>query len=100
MPQLNSSGSSGPTWQNNLKAYDRLPRSVRKALQDANQDWACTSLLAEFNRGEISAPDLIARVKRWDAMDMSAKTMARRWGPKHPQAIAGTQRDIARRARK
>lgn len=61
------------------KAYERLPPSVRAALQQSAFDWASYPIWQRFERGEISSNNLVREIARWDA-EQTAKDRKRVWG--------------------
>lgn len=63
--------------QNNMKAYDALPRSVRQALQDAAFDWAPYSIKRNFERGAWSAKELVKQIATWDSRQIKKDRMYR-----------------------
>lgn len=92
-------GGYNTTREDMMRAYDKLPHCIRQAMQDAIENWVPQPLLTEFNRfgGPGYAQKLVKRVQSWNAQELSARAMARRWGPGHPQAIGLTQKQIRRR---
>jgi hypothetical protein len=77
----NSSGSSHET--RTLAYYDRLPKSVRFAVQNARFDWALRWWLKKFEEGSMSADELVKRVHAADR-ELSAKERRKVWGPDYP----------------
>jgi hypothetical protein len=52
---------------NQWKAFDRLPRSVRNALNEAVCDWAPYPIWRWWNAGKFkSANELVMLIKKWD----------------------------------
>ena len=49
------------------KAYERLPPSVRKALQEAAFDWAAYPIWRRFETGKVSSKELVKAIAQWDA---------------------------------
>lgn len=68
-----------------LDYYDRLPRSVRAAIQSANLDWACRGWLLQFERGQINAKDLVKRIELADA-NATERDRVKLWGKDYPKA--------------
>ena len=65
--------------ENQWKAYERLPPSVRAALQQSTFDWASYPIWRWFEAGEYSAKELVERIAKWDA-EQTAKDRKRVWG--------------------
>lgn len=66
----NSKGSYRVTDENNMKAYDKLPPSARKALQDAAFNWAAPPVVTYWRNGRKgykTGKEIAARVVEWDA---------------------------------
>lgn len=66
-----------------LDYYDRLPRSVRKAVAEARFDLALKGYLLMFERGQISAKELVKRIERHDAV-LAAEQRRKIWGDDYP----------------
>lgn len=64
--------------ENQMKAYDRLPRSVRSALQNASFDWAAYPIRRWFEGGRYTAKELVRLIQKWDA-DQIKKDRTRVW---------------------
>lgn len=65
----NSRGSYYSTTENSMRAYDKLPPSARKALQDAVFSWAPQPLYTRWRdgrKGYKTGKDLAARIIEWD----------------------------------
>jgi hypothetical protein len=72
----NSQGSYCVTSENNMKAYDKLPPSARKALQDAVFDWACPPIVTRWRNGRKgykTGKDLAARIAEWDQKKLAKR---------------------------
>lgn len=70
----NSQGSYCVNSVNQMKAYDKLPPSARKALQDSLCDWACPPLMTYWRNGRKgfkTGKDIAARIAEWDAKKLS-----------------------------
>ena len=67
--------------------------------QMADRNYVPQPLLTLWRRGDVTAYQLAANVRRWDLMNRSSKAMARDWGAGHPQAIAATQKQISAKER-
>ena len=53
--------------ENQYLAFERLPRSVRDALNEAAFSWAPYPIWRSWNAGEYkSSRDLVKEIKRWD----------------------------------
>jgi Family of unknown function (DUF6525) len=62
------------------RAYERLPPSVRLALQEAAFDWAAYPIWRAFEAGRYkSAKELVRKIKEWDAKQIK-KDRKRVWG--------------------
>jgi Family of unknown function (DUF6525) len=61
------------------KAYDRLPPSVRAALQQAAFDWASYPVWRRFESGKVSSKELTKAIAKWDA-DQIKKDRKKVWG--------------------
>jgi len=78
----NSSGSYHTTHVNTMRAYDKLPPSARKALQDSVFCWATQPLLTAFNRGK-TGPQIAENISNWDKA-LIRKEALKVWGIGHP----------------
>lgn len=67
-----------------MKCFDRLPRSVRLAVANANFDWALRGWLNDFNSGRVSAPSLVKRIQLADRT-YAATTRRKVWGSHYPR---------------
>jgi len=77
----NSKGTSRET--RTLDYYDRLPRSVRAALREARFDWATRFYLKSFERGHMSAAELVKHIQMIDRKQ-AVKEARRVWGKDYP----------------
>jgi hypothetical protein len=62
---VNSHGSYRTTTKAVMKAYDKLPLEVRRALQNANHDWVPQPLLTQLHRG-LTPTTLVKLIRVWD----------------------------------
>lgn len=65
----NGSGSYRVSDENQMKAYDKLPASARKALQDAAFNWAVPPVVTYWRNGRKgfkTGNEIAARVVEWD----------------------------------
>lgn len=65
----NSKGSYTTTPERTMAAYDKLPPSARKALQDAIFCWATQPIYSRWRdgrRGYKTGKDIAARIAEWD----------------------------------
>lgn len=69
-----------------MQYYDRLPRSVREALQNCIHDFAVGSWLKQFERGQIKAKDLVKKINEWDRK-YALKHCDRVWGDGYPKEL-------------
>jgi hypothetical protein len=60
-------------------AYDRLPPSVRAALQNAAFDWAPYPIHRAFERGLRTAKETVRAIGKWDAAQIR-RDRKRIWG--------------------
>jgi hypothetical protein len=77
----NSRGSYYSTAENKYAAYDKLPPSAKKALQDAAFDWAVQPIKTYWTQGRKgfkTGKDIAARVAEWDKKHI-AKDRKRVW---------------------
>ena len=81
MTQSNSRGSSKES--GTLSTFDRLARSVRVALRDANRDYNVVSLFEKFRSGAISAKALIKYIQQRD-VEVTKQQSAELWGTDYP----------------
>jgi hypothetical protein len=58
-----SRASKANQWQ----AYDRLPPSVRAALQNSTFDWAPYPIHRAFENGQRTAKETVRAIAKWDA---------------------------------
>ena len=76
----NSRGSYPTTKERTMAAYDKLPPSARKALQDALVDWAVQPIYSSWRNGRKgfkTGSDIAARVAEWDQKQLSKWTKRR-----------------------
>ena len=59
-------------------AYERLPPSVRAALQQAAFEWAPYPIWRWFEGGRYTAKELVRKIKQWDA-DQIKRDSKRVW---------------------
>lgn len=59
-------GSSHASNENQWRAYDRLPPSIRKALQESAFDWAPYPIWRRFEAGENTAKEYVKKIAEWD----------------------------------
>lgn len=53
--------------ENQWKAFERLPKSVRDALNEAAFSWAPYTIWRRWNRGQYrTAEEIVAAIKSWD----------------------------------
>jgi hypothetical protein len=64
---------------NQWAAYDRLPPSVRAALQNAAFDWAAYPIHRDFERGVRTAKETVKAIREWDRKQIT-KDRKRVWG--------------------
>jgi hypothetical protein len=77
----NSKGSYSSTKENSFAAYEKLPPSARKALQEAAFDWAPQPIKTYWTKGRKgfkTGKDIAARVAEWDAKHI-ARDRKRVW---------------------
>jgi hypothetical protein len=70
----NSRGSYATTSQRTMAAYDKLPPSARKALQDAVVSWAVQPIYSRWRdgrKGYKTGSEIAARVAEWDAKQIA-----------------------------
>jgi hypothetical protein len=48
------------------RAYDRLPKAVRKALQDCENNWSAISVANYMRKRKIKAADMVALIREKD----------------------------------
>ena len=78
----NSKGNYYSTPQRTMAAYDQLPPSARKALQDAMFCWATQPIRTKWNKskpGFRTGHEIAASIEKWDK-DHARKTRKRTWG--------------------
>lgn len=92
----NSEGSYATTPELYMRAFDKLPKALREAFHEANENYVPQPSLTRLKRGAVSVEAEIAAIKRWDAMNRAERIMSRVWGRGHPQAIRSTSQQIAR----
>jgi len=68
----NSHGSYYSTPERHMRAYDKLPRTVRQALADADFDYATQPVLTHWRRG-ASPKALVRLIRQWDRKDRKRK---------------------------
>ena len=70
----NSKGSYSTTKERTMAAYDKLPATARKALQDALVDWASQPIYSRWRdgrKGYKTGADIAARVAEWDRQQLA-----------------------------
>jgi len=50
----------------NMKAYDRLPKTVRKALQESENNWSAAGILYGMRRKKIKAAEVVKIIRQRD----------------------------------
>lgn len=75
----NSSGGSAALA---INKYDKLPHSVKLALQNAKIDWACGWVYRKWERG-MPAKKLVKYIEKIDRAE-AVKKAKRTWGPDYP----------------
>jgi hypothetical protein len=53
-----------------MRAYDRLPPVVRRALADAVFDWAPQPLLSLLQRDGLSPEEVVEEIAGWDQEEL------------------------------
>jgi alpha-ketoglutarate-dependent taurine dioxygenase len=61
----NSAGTYRTTFQNAMKAFDKLPTSIRDALANAHHNYAVQPFLTQWRRG-VRAADLVKEIHKSD----------------------------------
>lgn len=72
----NSRGSYRSTIENSMAAYDKLPPSARKALQDAVFCWAPQPIVTYWRNGRKgfkTGADIAKSVAKWDRDALAKK---------------------------
>lgn len=101
---LNSAGSYKSTRDDLMRAFDKLPKSVRQALAEASRSYAPQPLLTAFRRG-TPAEKIVAWIKGWDTPEALAPRALVSWGPDYvsgvlrvtPKLTAGQKAAITRK---
>lgn len=98
MTQGNSTGSYRSTTENHMKAFDALPAAARKALREANFDWATQPFVTHWRRGHFKDGKAMADyIVQIDAN--KTKTDLRKvWGADYPGALPAPRRRGGRRS--
>lgn len=78
-----SNGSGSSREIRTMAYFDRLPRSARQALAEANFDWACRAYLRAFENGSMNAAALVKHIRKADR-DLARKRRLSTWGPDYP----------------
>ena len=60
-----------------MKAFDRLPRSVRAALANAAFAWAPYPIWRWFEAGRYTAKELVKQIDRWDRKQIARDRVGR-----------------------
>lgn len=93
----NEGGNYATTDKAMMRAFDKLPKRLRQALANANENWVPQPFRTQFER-DRPVDDLVKQVRLWDMMDRTAVVMRKRWGSdRHPQAIAMTVKGLRKR---
>lgn len=77
-----------------MAAYDKLPPTARRALQDAAFDWATQPILTRHRRGRrgyLTGKDIAKTIARRDA-DAIEKDRTRVWGVRDGDGSARRRR--------
>jgi hypothetical protein len=65
----NSDGSYRTTKPNMMRAFDKLPPEVRRALADAERNYVPQPLLTKLRRGWATPGGLVALIAHWDRLE-------------------------------
>jgi hypothetical protein len=65
----NSQGSYRTTKANMMRAFDRLPAEVRRALAGAARNYVPQPLLTKLRRGWATPGGLVALIEHWDRQE-------------------------------
>jgi hypothetical protein len=74
-------GSYQTTPQRTMRAFDKLPKSARKALANAVADWAPQPILTEHNRqtkGHETGAEIAATIEQWNREELAKREDQRR----------------------
>lgn len=63
--------------------YDKLPHSVKLALQEARIPWGPGWFYRQFESGKMSAPAIVKYIKKVDRAE-AIKAARKAWGPDYP----------------
>lgn len=101
------SGNYRTTAERDMRAFDKLPPSARRALANAIEQWAAPPILTWHNRqrrGFETGPEIAATIAKWDREELATRESQRRnaTGPykgnaRDPNAAAVGRRAIRRR---
>lgn len=75
----NSKGSAASA----IRKYDQLPRSVKKAIQEARFAWGAGWFHRQFESGRMSATELVKYIRKIDR-ELAIKQARKTWGPDYP----------------
>jgi hypothetical protein len=93
----NTNGSYRSTLANVMNAYDKLPPSARRALQNTIFDWAPQPFATSFKKGLFkTGPELAEYITSTDQRTSKAE-LWKTWGPDYPGALPAHSRSKRRR---
>ena len=71
------SGNYATTNIQTMKAFDKLPRSVRAALRDSVENWVPQPIRTMFERRGVSAADCVKQIQKWDREELAKRERQR-----------------------
>lgn len=81
---MKSNASGGRRERNTMRYFDRFPRPVRAAVQNATFDWALRFWFRDFRAGRVCARRLVKTIQLADRT-RAAITRRKVWGNDYPR---------------
>lgn len=84
MSDGNGSGSYRISTKNQLAAFDKLPRSARRAMAEARFDWATPPFATMMRKDYRMTGNMLADIIRANDEANARRTKKRTWGKDYP----------------
>jgi len=73
----NNQGGYPTTTEAMMRAFDKLPRTVRMALANSVENWVPQPIRTRFERGQWTAPECLKRIAKWNADELAKREYQR-----------------------
>ena len=73
----NSQGGYPTTTEAMMKAFDKLPRSIRIALANSVENWVPQPIRTRFERDKWTVTECLKRITKWDADELAKREYQR-----------------------